>query len=102
MYPSALSIPYRGAWRGWGKFPSVLKLTSSFELFYILYHSPMWLVLLFVSNWGLWLVTPCIVVVGYQLFGGPCCNVGILPQHRRPRLETLPPWKSQNKLFIVK
>jgi hypothetical protein len=47
-----------------------------------------------------WVVTPCGVVVGYQLFGEPCCltlhftsfhpedggsmdlrNVGILPQH---------------------
>jgi hypothetical protein len=48
-------------------------------------------------------VTPRIVVLRYQRFGGPCClrpeygNFSLLPQHhaasqpRRPRLETSPP-----------
>jgi len=26
-----------------------------------------------VSSRGLWVVTPCNDVVGYQRFGGPCC-----------------------------
>jgi len=28
-------------------------------------------------------------------------NVGILPQHRRPRLETSPPWKPQNSYQLI-
>jgi hypothetical protein len=62
-----------------------------------------------------WVVTPSSFVIWHQRFRGSCClhpqgedgsnnvprNVSILPQHytasqpRKPRLESLPPWKPQ-------
>jgi len=44
-----------------------------------------------------WDLTPCSDVVGYQRFGGPCCFhlYHAVSQPRRPRLESLSPWKPQ-------